>query len=719
MSSVKLSFLITILLYSITFSQWKQTSGPEGGNFSTVFRLNGVLYAVTDNGRIFRQESELSWSFFSNGYYGIDEVIPLGNSLAAITAGGMAISNNGGLDWEKINTRSTIGTYFVNNGELIVSMRDSLFALDPVNATLNYTGIKTSVIVLFNGEPTTSRFFGISSLLIKDGRIFIFSSIALTGSTGIYYTDDNGEHWTKAEGLTNVFDSSELIKSGETLYVNTNSGVYRSTDNGANWVKIMMGFTGTQVSGILKIASLKGQLYCVAYLSSQFSVYHYQDSIWVPAELEKGISMITVTEDILYGFNSFSVYEYKSASGEWISQEKGLVASTAVLWVVRNDILLASASGAIWISYNKGEQWIKTGLKFKGFTQQLNKIFAWGDSGIFVSQDGIQWSNSSNGIPASLFQNISAVSEINGVLYAGINKIRARMHLPPVWEAGGFYRSFDHGATWQYFSAGLPTETGIPAPIYRIIPTQQGIITYTLGGTFLMGEDENSFRMLAGLPSNESVYDALVFDNLLIIHTYTGIRKSTDFGLSWELLNHGLPNDQLFLITLKLFKYEDRLYVYGSQPANSIYRLTDTAWVLSDFPVMQGVIFNKLISEGVNLYAPSQERGIWQYSPVTGIKNDITGQTDYFLSQNYPNPFNPSTRISFTLPRQAYVSLKVYSVDGQLAESLISEDYSSGNHSVIWHAAGRASGVYICILNITENNSGIQYRLSNKMILTK
>jgi len=66
----------------------------------------------------------------------------------------------------------------------------------------------------------------------------------------------------------------------------------------------------------------------------------------------------------------------------------------------------------------------------------------------------------------------------------------------------------------------------------------------------------------------------------------------------------------------------------------------------------------------------------------------------YSLKQNYPNPFNPSTVISYALPNNAYVTLKVFDVLGNEVASLVNEEKSAGNYTVEFNASGLSSGIY-------------------------
>jgi hypothetical protein len=68
----------------------------------------------------------------------------------------------------------------------------------------------------------------------------------------------------------------------------------------------------------------------------------------------------------------------------------------------------------------------------------------------------------------------------------------------------------------------------------------------------------------------------------------------------------------------------------------------------------------------------------------------------WYLHDPYPNPFNPSTTISFGVPSEQFVSVKIYDLIGREHAVLVSERLRGGKYSIRWNAAGAASGVYLC-----------------------
>jgi hypothetical protein len=69
------------------------------------------------------------------------------------------------------------------------------------------------------------------------------------------------------------------------------------------------------------------------------------------------------------------------------------------------------------------------------------------------------------------------------------------------------------------------------------------------------------------------------------------------------------------------------------------------------------------------------------------------------LFQNYPNPFNPETNISFSLPEENQVNLRIYNLKGQLVDLLVNTRLSAGFYTFTWNGkdeSGRdvSSGIY-------------------------
>ena len=100
--------------------------------------------------------------------------------------------------------------------------------------------------------------------------------------------------------------------------------------------------------------------------------------------------------------------------------------------------------------------------------------------------------------------------------------------------------------------------------------------------------------------------------------------------------------------------------------------------------------------------------------PTSIIKNTETVK-DFKLSQNYPNPFNPSTKISFSIVKSGFVSLKLYDNLGRLVADLVNENLSAGSYDVTMDAStyGLTSGMYYYSL-VTNGFSE-----TKKMILAK
>jgi len=119
--------------------------------------------------------------------------------------------------------------------------------------------------------------------------------------------------------------------------------------------------------------------------------------------------------------------------------------------------------------------------------------------------------------------------------------------------------------------------------------------------------------------------------------------------------------------------------------------------------------------------APVSTGDYWVYNPNTMSKEkrkiSCNEQVNYqlvsFKEKNellftekvnircYPNPFSNTSAISYFLPQEAMVSLKIYSLGGKLIKTLNEGNLSRGNYKMEWDGKNESgspvpTGIYIC-----------------------
>jgi endoglucanase len=91
-----------------------------------------------------------------------------------------------------------------------------------------------------------------------------------------------------------------------------------------------------------------------------------------------------------------------------------------------------------------------------------------------------------------------------------------------------------------------------------------------------------------------------------------------------------------------------------------------------------------------------------QSDTVDDHSKDGPGQPSIIsVYQNYPNPFNAGTHIKFRVNQAGRISIRIYSVLGELLATLAEKQYSPGEYGVDWDARdsnGKIahSGLYLC-----------------------
>lgn len=83
----------------------------------------------------------------------------------------------------------------------------------------------------------------------------------------------------------------------------------------------------------------------------------------------------------------------------------------------------------------------------------------------------------------------------------------------------------------------------------------------------------------------------------------------------------------------------------------------------------------------------------------------LSGNNGYNLEQNYPNPFSGNTVISFRIPENSFVSLKVYNMLGVEIAELAGKRFEPGNHTFEFDSGKLPKGKYFYRIESSNFNA--------------
>jgi hypothetical protein len=116
------------------------------------------------------------------------------------------------------------------------------------------------------------------------------------------------------------------------------------------------------------------------------------------------------------------------------------------------------------------------------------------------------------------------------------------------------------------------------------------------------------------------------------------------------------------------------------------------------------------------LYVATHGNGVYK-TVIPDMENIVPEPDDGGLSIGpvYPNPFSDEVKISFTVPEDGTVRIRIYTATGQLIRTLIWGTQFAGTNAVIWDGLNESgypvnTGMYICQMEYLDK------RLSKKIL---
>ena len=377
------------------------------------------------------------------------------------------------------------------------------------------------------------------------------------------------------------------------------------------------------------------------------------------------------------------------------------------LVVIDSNIFAGTNGAGILESTDKGENWNEKneGLQSKIIhTIFINgtTIFAGTETGASVStNNGLSWNTINSGLPGLGVWSFAVSSNASGdtILFAG------------VWN--GVYSSTDNGINW-----GATSLSNTTMPVNSIVADQDLVFATSLFGGLFQSQDYGlTWKDISFLYAGETSAEMITpvtsltkYGDAIIAGTYNGYFYYWDgthfsiypnnYKIGTPILSFASRNDIRFA-----GDFSGYFYVYNS--GQKIWEPQKSVW-------LPHIIYSLALNDSY-LFAGTNN-GVWRLwypETITGIDNFQKAPNGFSLEQNYPNPFNPVTTISYSLPVDEKVLIKVYDVLGKEVAEIVNEFKAAGKHSIQFDGSNLSSGVYF--YSITAGS----YYQTKKLILAK
>ena len=231
---------------------------------------------------------------------------------------------------------------------------------------------------------------------------------------------------------------------------------------------------------------------------------------------------------------------------------------------------------------------------------------------------------------------------------------------------------------------GIHVYIGSPFPFstmtvyYDLYSGQTGPMKITVDDTRIP-PDSNKVNVTivnySTLPSGNYALRVMAVERWIIYSSPPGTNGETEFQ---NVFRRSFPNSQGTQVPLAAgtYNFEFRYKIDPIWKDTSIYSI---AFVQNDNDKAVMTAGREGILTGIEPYS-----------------NQIP--SSFALGQNYPNPFNPVTYIKVNLPKDEYVTLKIYDILGNLVETLVDGSFKAGVYTVDFDASNFASGIYFYTL---------------------
>lgn len=652
--------------------------------------------------------------------------------ILAHSNSGIELSSDGGKTWVPKQTP------FAANRVNLIAVNDStnsVFIYDYEKAIIyKSTDYANSWISSLENKPS------ITSLIVKNGILYA------TGYSGqLYMSKNDGDLWDSINVIANL-KSVKISDSGRIFVITGNDQILISNDNGKTWNKLKNKNSDTFPYPLLISNNDKMffQSFSNIYVSNDLGVTW--ESRPIPLNLPYEIKIAIDDENNLYYVQRFLLKS--SDSGLNWTLYGGPFYTFNGITVANNNMYIATYEGIFHydqsIPIYVGNKYFP--LHLGNTWQYLSYYSSYGDPNSYeLVEDRITTDTLINNSQYySYRRKWVRYSEVDKKIFirdGDSDKIYMNFNLPPL----GIFQQFN--GKWESLAAvidgsknlfndtvkfkGYVEGNMMTGRTQEIFGENIGAMEYSYESTYGPDVSDGSFLIMAIL------YDSTNTPTYLSNHykpeinfTPINLISTSEFQINF-MVNHKFSRiyDP---IPKKIINFINSVYMISNYSKGDSVINNNTLFAVNTEKtnkyLISSVIDTTILKDGFtfNYKIIAKDKGIipeTSSSPDTGyykIKWGTTSIDDidnkiitFELGQNYPNPFNPISVITYSVPVDGKVMLRVYDILGNEIAILVNSQKHIGQYEVLFDGSNLPSGIYFYRLQLGKL---IQ---TKKMILLK
>ncbi len=584
------------------------------------------------------------------------------NCWIATDAGLGKFSNNSWSVWNETNSDipseyldciaiDTNGTKWIGNYESLFSMSGNSFNIENPNS-----GVSEIVI-----DNQGTKWFGFYELGL--GK--------LSGATWTYYNVDNSD--IPGNEVRHIATNGNGV-----VWLDAYPGITRF--DGMNWTTWETTDTGYTLNQI-KTIELDGN--SRVWIGTRFDgLIKFDGIVW---------EMFGLSNAGIFWPKDINVIAIDSQNRKWIGTENGLTR-------------YADGSWHTWGIYNPNEQ-------------LLIDV-----ANVAVDNDNVVWLDSDTGSNRNLYSYDGSVWTLHTAYEFGLNSLDIECvqvdNQNNKWIGTENKLIKFNANTYIVFDS---SNSPITSRITDVVSDAYGIIWVSTWGAGLLqysGSNWTAYNTSnSNIPSDQIWGLSIDNSGNKWLGTLSGLCRFDDSNFTtWNMQNSDIPGDNVSSIAIKA---NNKVWLISGNnqynPGTALSCLnggTWTTWTNTNSPLPASLLKDVAIDAHDNKWITTDEEGIYVFNEDVIVANNddtIPSPPQNYVMNIFPNPFRTGTNVSFSIPRDAQVTIKVFNTRGQLVRTLVRNDMSKGTHQINWDGidgSGKmlASGIYIIQLESSGEN---------------